>query len=1309
MLRVGVDTGGTNTDLVAIDEDGGIVVAKRPSTAAAPEIGVLNALDGSGIAPEAVRHFVLGTTIATNARLQNTGARVIYLATAGFEDIPLIGSISRPHAYDLSWRRPEPGVARRDCLGVRERIDYHGHVITALEDAEIARILDEVATVLGEEGHRSNGANGTGAACSIAVNFLFSYRNPAHEAALGAALRERFPGLPVSLSHEVAPIWREYHRATTTILAASVRPILQSFITDLERELEARSLPARLAIMKSNGGQMLSERAPDRTAEIFLSGLAGGVIGGHYFAAAEGADNAVTFDMGGTSCDVGMIEGGDYRSVPQIDLDWGIHVVAPHIDFTTIGAGGGSIAYVGQDGLLKVGPQSAGAEPGPACYGKGGTEPTVTDANVVLGRIDPDYFLGGRMPLDSAAARAAVATVAEPLGLTVEEAALTIVETVNDNMATAVRRVTIERGLDYRDFDLIAFGGAGPVHGAELARAVGMRRTLVPPYPGLCSAFGTVVADVRVEKSRTVAFRSDTMALDDIADAYRSLEEQAVRELLEEGFEGEPVIARSASARYRLQSHEIELPVTPSVLAGTAAELVETFHAEHERRFDFKTPGHPVEIVRLTVLALGASAPPRLPGLEPGEAPEPAARREVWFRGAGAVETPVYQREALGAGITMEGPAVILEEDSTVIVAPDDGLIVHGSGVLEIAPASGARRARPQGKSAAEDMVTLNVIRNRLDAICDEMDLEALRTAHSPLFSESKDFSCMLFNRDLELISQAQNNPAIICAGLNTVPFVVEELGEDYFEPGDVVVHNDPYRGSCHMPEHMLLEGIFVDGELVGYAAIIAHIAEIGGMVPGSFAVTASEVYQEGLRLPPIKLMKRGEHVEELWKVILANHRTPDATFGDFHAMLASLKVAGRRFPELIRDYGVDTIEAATKALMAASERWMREQIKAIPDGTYSFEDRYEDDPRNNTPHVFRVDVTVDDDEILVDYSRSDKQVDAAINLTYVATAAASYTGILQSINVRDVPLNQGVFRTITMICPPGSLLNVEHPGSSVGGNSDGQPRVINAIWGAMSQALPERTCAADGGTNCLLPMGGVHPETGEYFAHLHLEGGGWGARHDADGNANLFCAHGSTIEITPIEILESRFPLLHHACALRPDSGGPGRNRGGLSVMRRVSVYAKELTVSALSDRHFVGPWGLFGGKEGGTQAFRVKRAGDTEFRTFSEVFGLESPTKFDNVKVHEGDELLLEAPGGGGYGDPLERAPARVLADVLDRNVTREAAESAYGVVLAASNGSLALDEAATEALRTRMRAARPEPPAAPATVSPSAVAAE
>ncbi|MBT4426106.1 MAG: hypothetical protein HOC88_04375, partial [Rhodospirillaceae bacterium] len=320
------------------------------------------------------------------------------------------------------------------------------------------------------------------------------------------------------------------------------------------------------------------------------------------------------------------------------------------------------------------------------------------------------------------------------------------------------------------------------------------------------------------------------------------------------------------------------------------------------------------------------------------------------------------------------------------------------------------------------------------------------------------------------------------------------------------------------------------------------------------------------------------------------------------------------------------------------------------------------------------------------------------------APAAATYTGILQSINVRDVPLNQGVFRPISMIAPPGSILNVKHPGSSVGGNSDGQPRVINAIWGAMSQALPDRACAADGGTNCLFPMGGVHPETGEYFAHLHLEGGGWGARKDHDGNTNLFCAHGSTIEITPIEILESRYPLLHVACALREDSGGPGRNRGGLSVMRRFKVQAPELTVSALADRHFVGPWGLFGGQEGGRQSFLIKQAGDSEFRTFAEVFGVSSPTKFDNITVRHGDELLFEAPGGGGYGDPLERAPARVLADVQNRNVSLQAAETAYGVMLFRRNGTLGIDEPATEALRNRRReAANGDRPDEPTSIGP------
>ena len=791
--------------------------------------------------------------------------------------------------------------------------------------------------------------------------------------------------------------------------------------------------------MKSNGGQTLSEVAADRSAELFLSGLAGGVIGGHFFAHLEQIESAVTLDMGGTSTDVGLIVDGDYGTTAEYDLDWGVHVIAPHIDFTCIGAGGGSIAYVDRDGLLKVGPQSAGADPGPACYGRGGTLPTVTDANVVLNRLDPEYFLGGEIALERERAVAALTALGSELGLSAEEAALAVVETVNDNMANAVRQVTIERGLDYREFHLIAFGGAGPLHGAEVAAILGMKGCVVPPFPGLCSAFGTVIADVRIERARSIYLRSDSI---DMAALRRQLEElraQVLAELREEGYTDSPVLSLSVSARYHLQSHEIEIAISEETLsADDPAVLVAAFHEAHQRRFDFSSPGHPIEIVRVAALAIGKVADVALP--EP-DVPEGAAGeqlRDVWFSQRGAVPTPVYLREQLASGRTLSGPAIIAEHDSTTLVPPAYDLRVGSSGTITLSPRAEPDQVAVSAEPAVvtSDVVTLNVVRNRLSSICKEMDNEALRTAHSPLFSESRDFSCMLFNLDLELISQAENNPAIICAGVNTVPFVVEELGLDFFEEGDVIVHNDPYRGSCHMPEHLMLKGVFHNGELVAFAGIIAHIAEIGGMAPGSFAVTATEVFQEGLRLPPVKIMRRGEYNQDVWRIMLANHRTPHATWGDMHAMLACLKVAERRLPEVIDEYGTAGFTAITKMLIESGERWMRAQISAIPTGVYEFEDCLEDDGVSEDPVYFRATIVVKEDEVVVDYSRSDPQSRGAINLTYVATAAATYTAVLQALNVRDVPLNEGIFRPDNTRRSTGDgALNVSFPGSSVGGN----------------------------------------------------------------------------------------------------------------------------------------------------------------------------------------------------------------------------------------------------------------------------------
>ena len=605
MFRVGIDTGGTFTDLVAIEEDTGeVLVAKRPSTPGAPEQAVLEVLDASGVPPGEIERIALGTTIAANTRLVGSGATVIYVATAGFEDIPIIGSISRPHAYDPSWIKPDPGVRRRGCVGVVERVDKRGNVLIPLETAEVNRALDEIDKVASRlEGEE----------LSIAVNLIFSYLAPEHERTLGAAIRDRFPDTPVSLSHEVAPIWREHPRSTTTILGASVKPTLLSFATALERELDARAVEAPLSIMKSNGGQMLARAAPERAAEIFLSGLAGGVIGGHFFAGIAGSSNAVTLDMGGTSTDVGLIVDARYGARAQYDLDWGISVVAAHIDFTCIGAGGGSIASVDESGLLQVGPASAGADPGPVCYGAGGTQPTVTDANLVLGRLDPEFFLGGEMDLELDAAEAALAKLGKQIGLGPQEAALALIATVNDNMASAVRKVTIDRGLDYRDFDLVAFGGAGPLHAADVAHSMGLRSSIIPLHPGLCSAFGTALADVRVDKSRTVHFRSDSLAGDDLTEIYHELEAQATLEISDEGYSGTPVLTAKrgrqvcpAEPRDRNSgSGRIAGRVGGRRLRGLVPPRASRTGSVSRR------PGHTLEITRVTVTALGEVPTPR--------------------------------------------------------------------------------------------------------------------------------------------------------------------------------------------------------------------------------------------------------------------------------------------------------------------------------------------------------------------------------------------------------------------------------------------------------------------------------------------------------------------------------------------------------------------------------------------------------------------------------------------------------------------------------------------------------------------------
>jgi N-methylhydantoinase B len=565
----------------------------------------------------------------------------------------------------------------------------------------------------------------------------------------------------------------------------------------------------------------------------------------------------------------------------------------------------------------------------------------------------------------------------------------------------------------------------------------------------------------------------------------------------------------------------------------------------------------------------------------------------------------------------------------------------------------------------AIDPVTLTVLGNAFVNICREMGVTMTRTAFSPIFNEGLDFSCVLFDRRGNMIGQAEFCPAQIAASLFIVRWTLEELGVDAFEPGDVVLHNDPYRGGAHIPEHSVMRGVFHEGELFGFVANVGHLAEIGGKAVGSFAADATEVFQEGLRIPPVKIVKRDENDLELWRLIMANHRTPRGTWGDLNAQIGSLRVAERRVLELLDRYGRGFVDEAADELMDYSERWMRAEIAAIPDGVYEFTERMEDDGVVDRPVTFHVTVNVRGDELVVDWTGTDPQVRGPINATYGVTAGATYNAIFHLTDM-GIPKNSGAYRPIRIIAPPGSAVNVVYPGPSVGGNTETHPKLADMVVAALAPALPERVAAAEGGTACNFLFGGLHPRTGDYYANYHLEGGGWGAKSYDDGNDAIVVKNGNCRN-TPVEIFETRYPLRVLEYSLINDSGGPGRMRGGLGTRRILRVEpGAEVTVNALFDRTKpgFGAYGLDGGQQGAGAAILVKRAGDEVFRTFSEVFGTVSPSKFTNIVLTEGDEVLIASPGGGGYGDPRERDRIRMAEDVEQGFVSASAARDIYGV---------------------------------------------
>ena len=661
--RLGVDVGGTFTDLALYDTDTDrLEFAKTPSTPVNQALGVAagirELMERHGVSPDRIDFFIHGTTVATNTLLERKGAKTALIVTAGFRDVLQIGRQDRPDLYDWRIRRSDPLVPRHLRFEAQERVLHTGDVQTPLDEETLEDIISRVKAANVD---------------AVAVCLLHSYANPEHEQAIGDAIRRELPDIPVSLSHEILPEFKEYERMSTTTINAYVAPVMERYLRRLEQSIADVGLKSDLYIMQSNGGTMGAETAIDRPVHTILSGPAAGVIGAVAIAQQAGKPNSISIDMGGTSFDVSLSYKGEVRRTQESELER-LPVKVPMVDIHTLGAGGGSIAWIDPGGALRVGPQSAGADPGPACYGNGGIEATVTDANLVLGRLGASSLLGGTMTLDVDLARQVIAErIADPLGLTVEEAAEGIVQVVNASMVKGIRVVSVSKGYDPREFSLVAFGGAGPLHASELADEMDIPSVLVPVAPGVTSALGLLMADLRHDFAQTVLKPGSELSSTEITNWYEQLESQAMEQMSREGVPSEDVsLVRAADARYVGQGYELEVIAASGKLdQGDVEDIMERFHEAHIRNYGYASRDNPVEVVNLRVTALASMPRPDLAHDSQDSGGDPSraviGQRDVYFKND-RKPTNVYDRSALLPGDVITGPAIVEQLDSTTVV-----------------------------------------------------------------------------------------------------------------------------------------------------------------------------------------------------------------------------------------------------------------------------------------------------------------------------------------------------------------------------------------------------------------------------------------------------------------------------------------------------------------------------------------------------------------------------------------------------------------------------------------------------------------
>ncbi|MFN3937699.1 MAG: hydantoinase B/oxoprolinase family protein [Gemmobacter sp.] len=1257
--RVGFDIGGTFTDFVLYDAaEGSVMLHKRLTTPHDPSEAALAGLDEllaqRGIGHGAVAEMVHGTTLVTNAIIERKGAALGLITTDGFRDILEMGTEQRYDIYDLFVAFPDPLVPRDLRLTVPERIDARGGVVRPLDEEALRRAAQALVS----------------AGCeAVAVAFLHAYANPAHEIRAAAIIREAFPDLAVSVSHEVVAEMGEYQRTVTTCANAYVQPLMHRYLGRLEQALRDRGFAGPLRLMHSAGGLVSLDVARRLPIRLLESGPAGGGLATALFGAGAGKADVISFDMGGTTAKACMIEDGRVEIAPMMEAarvhrftkGSGLPIKAPVIEMIEIGAGGGSIAALDEVGLLKVGPHSAGSEPGPACYGLGGTQPTVTDANLVLGYYDPGFFLGGRMALDIDAARAAIARVADPLGLSVEAAALGIHKVVVESMAAAARVHLVERGNDPRNYAMVGFGGAGPAHAADVARVMGIAEVIIPPASGAASALGFLAAPLSHESVRSL--RVELAEGFDAAAVNRllaDLEAECRGALAAAGVaDAAMTVERSADMRLVGQMHDIAVPlpegeIGPATLPAVREAFVAAYAARYARPFD----GARFEAVNFRLRVSGPVPRLSLAGAAGGA--DPAARikgrRTCWFDD-GQHDTAVWDRYALRPGDEIPGPAIVEEREATTVIGPRDRIRVDEG--LNLVIAVGAMKAARTLVAAGMDRVAavaaiqsdpigLEIMWSRLVNVVEEMWHTVCRTAFSLVIAESQDFACELLDKDGETLA---HSPRAMPVFNLTLPRAVKALLARYpaetLKPGDVLVTNDPWLCAGHLFDIAVVTPCFRDGRLVGLMGTVGHVSDIGGTKD---SLKAREIYEEGIQIPPMKLFEEGRPNETLFRLIAQNVRGGEQVIGDIHSFVAANAIGAGRLLAFMDDYGMEDLGALAEVVQGLSEGAMRQAIRAIPDGDYTA--TITNNPLG-TPMTYPVKVRVAGERIVIDFAGAPPQLaQGGLNSTLNYTAAhATYP--LKCMLTPTVRGNAGCYRPFEVTAPEGSILNPTYPASVNLRTRTGWYLAPN-IFAALARAAPDQVQAFTGLAVAATIYG--RDAAGSFYSDMLFCGGGQGGSARGDGHSALLWP--TSAANTSIELMESRAPILVLEKTFLPDTGGPGRHRGGLGqrVRFRKRVEDGQPTLVSVYPEGVDNPIpGLFGGRPGGGARGRIlDPAGHV-------LHDCGTGELVELTGTHQIVELTLA--GGSGYGDPAERDPRAIARDIALGFVTPDHAARDYG----------------------------------------------